>query len=169
MQPPRSSSPYWDTPLHATMVGALEGAAQPWQERGTLMSPPAAPATGITRAGWGGSASSALRGSTSFVLFLFVLLSFLLFFFALGDQEPGPSSRHLHKQHPRPRPWAKGTGQAAAMCHRGAIKHRSLLLWPGPSALCLCPAVRLSCWPSPGGPRSARSRGIRSLRSGRSS
>lgn len=170
---PSSSSPYWETPPRATPGGASEGVARPRQEPGAPTSSPVASGalgrapTGITQAGRGGSASSALQSATGFVLFLFVFVPFL--FFALGDPEPGPGSCHHHERHsPSPRP-GDGTGRAAAARRPGAVRRRSLLLWPGPSALCLCPAVRLSCSPSPGGPRSARSRAVRSLRSGRSS
>lgn len=96
--------------------------------------------------------------------------SFFFSFFCFG--RPGAWSRLAPPPRatpPHPCPWGGGMGRAAATCHPSAIRRRSLLLWPGPSALCLCPAVRLSCSPSPGGPRSARSRGVRSLRSGRSS
>lgn len=68
----------------------------------------------------------------------------------------------------RPRAGAPGKGAAR---RPGALRRRSLLLWPGPSALCLCPAGRLSCWPARARPRSARGRraGARCRRSGWSS
>lgn len=168
---PGSSSSYWEPPPHATPGRTAEGAAWPWQGPGTPTSSPAASGA-LTPAGSGGDqhpqrygAQPVLSFSSSF-LFLFVL-----FFFALGDPEPGPGSCHHHDRHAPPHPCPQGgeTGRAAAACRPGAVRRRSLLLWPGPSALCLCPAVRLSCSLSLGGPRSAQSRGGHSLRSGRSS
>ena len=174
---PRPSSPYWETPPHATMVGALEEAAWPWQAPAHRRPPQqrAVPSAGVpplASPGQGEGDQHPQRYGAQPVLSLSSLFLFL-FFFCFGRPEPGPGSCHHHERHPPvPVPAAggwDGTGRVAAACRPSAVRRRSLLLWPGPSALCLCPAVRLSCSPSPGGPRLARTHGVRSLRSGRSS
>lgn len=159
-----ASSPHWGTPPGPPW-GRLVGG----RSRGTnvLTGSDRYPWPHCRRAGHGGSASSALQSATSFVLFLLFSVSF----FASGDPGPGPGSCHHHEQHPpSPSPWrGDRTGQAGAASRSGAITHRSLLLWPGPSAPCPCPAARLSCSPCPGTPCLARGRGGRCPRSARSS
>lgn len=67
-----------------------------------------------------------------------------------GGAAPGPAATR-----------SQGMGR----CHRErghapprALRHRSLSLWPAPSAPCPCPAVHLSCRPGRTRPRWARGR-----------
>lgn len=97
------------------------------------------------------------------------LCFFSFFFFFLWEtQSPVPARATTTMRSPHPCPQGGGTGRVVQMPH-AAVTRRSLLLWPGPSAPCPCPAVRLSCSPCPGRLRRARGRALRSPRSGRSS
>lgn len=163
---------YWGTPPHATAGGAWRGRRSCWAgDGGTGVLPSSCHAGGTA-----GPASSALPSATSFVLFL-LFFSFCCWFrfcvscfFLLREERlpvllPPPPAAPC-PSHPR----AGAPGKGAAR-RPGALRRRSLLLWPGPSALCLCPAGRLSCWPARARPRSARGRraGARCHRSGWSS
>lgn len=149
--------------------GVLEGAAQllgrgRWHRRPPQLLPP------------GRDSGASILGATErnqfcpfpLVFFFLLLVSFLFF---LLRQERLPVLLPPPPAAPCPScPRAGAVGKGAAR-RPGALRRRSLLLWPGPSALCLCPAVRLSCWPARVRPRSARGRraGARCRRSGWSS
>lgn len=140
--------------------------------QGTV-APASSPAP-ATRAGQRGQHPRRYRAqpvlSFSSCFFFLLLVSFLCFVFLLREERlpvllPPPPAAPCPSC---PRAGAAGKGAA---CRPGALRRRSLLLWPGPSALCLCPAGRLSCWPARARPRSARGRraGARCRRSGWSS
>lgn len=128
-----------------------------------------APATGLAQAGRGDRHPRRYRAQP--VLSFSSSIGFLfLFSFPLGNPEPGPGSCHRHHHDGLPPSLSPGRGDGAvAQPPRAAVTRRSLLLWPGPSAPCPCPAVRLSCSPCPGRLRRARGRALRSPPSGRSS
>lgn len=173
---PASSSPCWETSARATLGGALEGAAQPWQGCGCPQPPQqrAVPSAGLRplasprRHGGGDRHPRRYRAQPVLSFSSSTVFLFLFFFFLWETQSPVPARATTTMRSPHPCPQGGGTGRVVQMPH-AAVTRRSLLLWPGPSAPCPCPAVRLSCSPCPGRLRRARGRALRSPRSGRSS
>lgn len=172
---PASSSPCWETPARATL-------GEPWRgqhSRGRAVGAPSLPSSErCPRLGsghWprpGGTGGGiGILGATErnqFCPFPLPLCFFSFFFFLWETQSPVPARATTTMRSPHPCPQGGGTGRVVQMPH-AAVTRRSLLLWPGPSAPCPCPAVRLSCSPCPGRLRRARGRALRSPRSGRSS
>lgn len=170
---PRLSLPVLGDPSPRHPGGALEGAAQPCRAVGAPSLPGSERCprlgSGLARAGRGiGILGATERNQFCPFPLRLCFFSFFCFLFSFGT--PRARSQLLPPPRCAPPIPVPGPGGRGGSCSRhAAVTRRSLLLWPGPSAPCPCPAVRLSCRPCPGRLLRARGRGLRRPRSGRSS